>query len=251
MTEKPTQPKTIPTSVAHPTSEKPMSFADILKKGSKGPEPIFSPRNIGIPSKTIPQKEKPATHKDRRLILNEATKQDEIIDSLKLRNQINKAFQDQKITAIPVIASVTKSFLGTNIVLTTTEQYSAEFLNQNKTIWESYFKFRNTTKDTPWHKVVIHGIPMDIFGQEEGLDFLEEEIKIFNGLKPIIKPNWLSSAENRKIKKHASVIVSFEIKAEADKALRNRLYIAGISMRTVECISKERKKPEKFSHVQI
>jgi hypothetical protein len=93
---------------------------------------------------------------------------------------------------------------------------------------------------------------MDTFGQDEGLDFLEEEIKIFNGLKPIIKPNWLSSVENRKTKKHASVIISFETKAEADKALRNRLYIAGISMRTVEYIPKEKKRvPEKFSHVQI
>jgi predicted Zn-ribbon and HTH transcriptional regulator len=75
---------------------------------------------------------------------------------------------------------------------------------------------------------------LEIFGQEEGLDLLEEEIRIFNGLNPIIKPNWLSSIENRKIKKHASAIISFETKAEAEKAIRNRLHIAGISMRTVK-----------------
>jgi hypothetical protein len=30
---------------------------------------------------------------------------------------------------------------------------------------------------------------MDIFGHQEDLDLLEEEIKIFNGLNPVIKPN--------------------------------------------------------------
>jgi hypothetical protein len=87
--------------------------------------------------------------------------------------------------------------------------------------------------------VAIYGISIEIFGHEEGLDFLQEEIRIFNRINPIIKPNWLSSAENKKTKKHASVIIAFETKAEADITLRNRLNIAGISMRVSECISKK------------
>src|SRR5450432_1804182 len=78
---------------------------------------------------------------------------------------------------------------------------------------------------------------MDIFGHQEGLDLLEEEIKIFNGLNPVIKSNWISFIENRKTKRHASAIVSFETEVEVDKAIRNRLYIAGISMRIVKYIS--------------
>jgi predicted Zn-ribbon and HTH transcriptional regulator len=77
---------------------------------------------------------------------------------------------------------------------------------------------------------------MDIFGYQEGLDLLEEEIRIFNGLNPVTKPNWISFIENKKTKRHASAIVSFETKEEAEKAIRNRLYIAGISMRVVKCI---------------
>jgi hypothetical protein len=65
---------------------------------------------------------------------------------------------------------------------------------------------------------------------------LEEEFKIFNGLNPVIKPNWISSIENRKTKMHVSAIVFFETKIEVDKAIRNRLYIVGISMRIVKCI---------------
>ena len=69
------------------------------------------------------------------------------------------------------------------------------------------------------------------------MQLLEEEIKVYNGLNPIIMPRWLSSLKNRREKKHSSVIVCFESKPEADKALRNRLQIAGESIRTTEYIS--------------
>jgi len=81
---------------------------------------------------------------------------------------------------------------------------------------------------------VIHGIPTEIFNNEEGMTLLEEEIRTFNSLNPVTKPRWFSSRENRDQKKHGSVAVYFETKEEADRALRNRLQIAGVSMRTVE-----------------
>jgi hypothetical protein len=113
----------IPTSI----STKPISFTDIVKKGSTATGGI-------LPYIKIPQKPSSLSYKDRRLILNEAIEIEEKIDPLKLRNQINKAFQKKKNIAIPIIATVSKSIAGTSIVLTTTEQFSAEFLTQNKTI---------------------------------------------------------------------------------------------------------------------
>jgi hypothetical protein len=83
---------------------------------------------------------------------------------LKLRNQINKAFQEKRNITTPVVATVLKSFAGTSIVLITIEYFSAEFLTQNKAIWEPYFRFKKSTRDTTWSKVVIHKILMDIFG---------------------------------------------------------------------------------------
>jgi DnaJ-class molecular chaperone len=68
------------------------------------------------------------------------------------------------------------------------------------------------------------------------MSLLEEEIKVYNGLNPISRPRWLSSPENRAIKKFGSAIIYFESKAEADRALRNRLQIAGISVKTAEFI---------------
>jgi len=55
------------------------------------------------------------------------------------------------------------------------------------------------------------------------MELLEEEIKVFNGLTPIIRPRWLSTPENRASKRHSSATAYFETKAEAKKALRNRL----------------------------
>lgn len=243
----------IPASTPMAIPTKLMSFADIVKKGPISTGGIAPHPYTKIPQKEVPQKTSPRSYKDRRLVLNEAIKKEEQINPLKLRNQINKAFEEKKEIATPVVATVSKSFLGTSIILTTTEQFSAEFLTQNRAIWEPYFKFRNATKDTTWSKVVIHKIPLDIFGHEEGLDLLEDEIRTFNGLNPVSKPNWISSIENRRIKKHASAIISFETKAEADKAIRNRLYIAGASMRAVECISikpNQCKRCQGFGHLE-
>jgi hypothetical protein len=64
---------------------RPISFADIVKKGpSIALEAILN--NTGISLKPVPQKAKPTSYKDRRLILNGVTEKEEKIDSLKLKN---------------------------------------------------------------------------------------------------------------------------------------------------------------------
>ena len=97
----------------------------------------------------------------------------------------------------PVIGIITKSLKGGDIILSTTEKFDAEFLKKNEAIWKPLFNFNRATKDTTWYKVVIHGIPTSIFNIEGGMDLLEEEIKVYNGLTPISKPKWLSSSKNR------------------------------------------------------
>jgi hypothetical protein len=97
-----------------------------VKKGSKVIRSIFL--HTKIPQKATPQKMNPFSYKDRRLILNEAIKIKEQIDSLKLRNLINKAFKEKKEIATFIITIILKSFIGTSIILITTEQFFAEFL---------------------------------------------------------------------------------------------------------------------------
>jgi hypothetical protein len=64
------------------------------------------------------------------------------------------------------------------------------------------------------------------------MDLIIEEIKTFNkGFNPIGTPYWLTSPERRTSQRAGSVVVAFATKEEAKRAMKNRLYIAGISTR--------------------
>jgi hypothetical protein len=204
------QNKVVEPSTPTPASRaqaKPISFADIVRAAKEPSQPTRAFKPL--------EKQVPTSYKDRRLILQEAIKETDQIDSKGLRDQINEAFKKQGKTSFPVIATVTKAQSGRSIVLTSTEQFNAEFLKQNRAIWQPFFCFKQAIKDTTWSKVVVYSIPTEI-------------------LNPITRPVWLSTEKNRSEKRHASVLIAFETKEEADRALRNRLYIAGVSMRVTE-----------------
>ena len=65
-----------------------------------------------------------------------------------------------------------------------------------------------------------------------------EEIVTFNkGLSPIGTPYWLTSAGKRSTQRAGSIAVAFATEQEANKAIRHRLYIAGISVRVEKLYS--------------
>ena len=175
-------------------------------------------------------------------------------DSMRLRDQINREFQKElKLSATElVLAAIVKSYKQKNIVLMTMSNYNADFLIQHQNIWQKSFKFAGLLQDKTWHKIVAHGIPTEIFNFSKGLDLLKEEIKIFNGIDPVAV-NWLSSSQNREQKKHASIVIAFDNKASAQKALKNQLLIAGITAKTAIFEEKEATKQclkcQKFGHI--
>ena len=65
--------------------------------------------------------------------------------SLVLRNAFNKAFIDKGVKG-PVVATVSKT-LGQNIVVTTTDSFSADFLLEKRSIWEHIYPFLTAQKD--------------------------------------------------------------------------------------------------------
>src|SRR5260370_255114 len=77
------------------------------------------------------------------------------------RNALNKAFAEKGIKG-PVVTSVTKS-LGQNLVVTSTSPFTADFLLEKQAIWQPLIAFKSAQKDEPWHKVVLHGIPIADF----------------------------------------------------------------------------------------
>jgi hypothetical protein len=176
---------------------------------------------------------KPVTHaskKSRLVLVRSPTGQPFQFSAFTLRNAFNRAFEDKGVQG-PVVASVTKS-LGQNIIITTTESFSADFLLDKRGIWEHVVPFHSAQKDEPWHKVVLHGIPTADFDTATGMETVVEEIKIFNkGFNPIGTPYWLTPADRRPHQRAGSVVVAFATADEASRAIRHRLYVAGISVR--------------------
>ena len=61
-----------------------------------------------------------------------------------------------------------------------------------------------------------------------------DKIKTFNkhlDLNSVGTPYWLTSAQKRQLQLASSVVVAFKTPEEAQRAIRNRLYIGGISVR--------------------
>ena len=86
--------------------------------------------------------------------------------------------------------------------------------------------------------MALYRVSIAPFNSLDKMDLLTDEIKIFNkGLSPIGKLYWLTSADKRQTQLAGSIVVAFATKEEANKAIRNRLYIAGISVRVEEVYS--------------
>lgn len=69
------------------------------------------------------------------------------------------------------------------------------------------------------------------------MDLVISEIKTFNkGLNSIRRPYWLISLEiyNSGLNRLGSVVVAFPIEEQANKVIKNRLFIAGISAKVVK-----------------
>ena len=179
------------------------------------------------------QKENHNSYEARRLILHVKADVWKNFNSYNLRNQINDAFSQKKNITNPVIASVTRSRTGVSIILTTMLEYNADFLLEKQQIWEEIFSqnVSSIEKSTKWHKIVVHGVPILPFSSSDGLFVLKNEIETFNsGLKLLRNPNWLSSEENRQAKRHASIVFAVDDAEQAQRAVKNRLYVAGLQL---------------------
>ena len=70
------------------------------------------------------------------------------------------------------------------------------------------------------------------------MELVIDKVRIFNkGLNSIKTPYWPLSPENRAIYRGGSVVVAFATAKEASRAIRHRLYIAGISVRVEKLYS--------------
>ena len=150
-------------------------------------------------------------------------------DSLRLRNEFNDAFA-RKGVLHPVIASVTTS-AKQNIVITTTPKFNGKYLLEHTSVWEDITTFTSALLIESWHKIAVHNIPTK-YSSNESLQFIKKEIEIYNkGLKVVGNPYWLTKADRRQQQETGTICVAFATEREAQQAIRNRLYVLGISVR--------------------
>ena len=83
----------------------------------------------------------------------------------------------------PVLGSIARTKGKQNILLTTTEEYNADFLVKYKDIWHNCFTFQREQKPEPWVQIIAHGVPTLPFLGEGGSKLLKEEIKTFNPIR--------------------------------------------------------------------
>ena len=109
-------------------------------------------------------------------------------------------------------------------------------------------------KDIVQYKVALYRILIAPFNNPEGMDLLINEIKIFNkGLNPISKLYQLTLADKRQIQLAGFIIIAFTTEQEANKAIKNKLYIANISVRVKKAyftaLSTQCSKCQGFGHL--
>ena len=175
------------------------------------------------------------------------------INAIDMRNKINNALKTAKIDNL-LVSTVAISQSKTSIVFTTSEG-TAEDLLKHQHVWNSLFEFTDIRKDEKWYKLIVHGIPTAIFDSETGMKLVKDEVETFNkDIKLAMLPHWLTSKEARQGKQHGSIVLTVKTEQELQKALRNRLVIAGSSVRTAiytTCKPTDQcRKCQKFEHLQ-
>lgn len=172
-----------------------------------------------------PQNPKNKTSNKQKLVLLGA-----VFDSTKsplaLRDHVNNMFNQAKIEK-PVISAISRSMNG-NLVLTTSIHYTASWLLQNQETLKQAITYNSALLDTPWHKVVVHGVIFGNFHEPNNLEEIKKEIEQFNSVKLLSTPYWLKKIEDRTTTQEcASVVISFATAQEAEQAIRKKISVGG------------------------
>jgi hypothetical protein len=230
--------------VAHPSNQgnqgQSDKWTDIRPKGRSSASNTSS-RSKDLISSGATSKGKGRSALTKRCTLLQARNvQANPFSSIKIRDSLNHAFKEKGIQEL-VISTVTQSLRG-NLVVTTTPNFSVEFLLLNELVIKGVLPFvTGIQRGEPWYKVAIHGIPIREFNTVEGLNsrLVAEEITTFNkGLTPVGHSYWATSKEKRDsgLVQTGTIIVAFPTQEQAKRAINNRLYIAGISAKVAKHI---------------
>ena len=140
--------------------------------------------------------------------------------------KVNQLFTSKLQVEKPVLASIARTKGKQNILLTTTEEYNADFLVKYKEIWQNCFTFQREQKLEPWVQIIAHGIPTLPFLRKKGFKLLKEKIKTFNPIVIQGLPRWILSS----VKRHnpetrfGSIVFTIENEKKDKKSLSKKRF---------------------------
>src|SRR6266576_1991333 len=240
-----------------PTKE---TYAERLKRdlpSSSSPPSLSSPSPTPSPSSrsSTSTRSKKKQLQERKLVLI-TDKKDQPLDTFSIQNKVNQLFASKLQVEKPVLASIARTKGKQNILLTTTEEYNADFLVKYKEIWHNCFTFQREQKLEPWVQIIAHSVPTLPFLGEGGSKLLKEEIKTFNPIAIQRLPRWISSS----VKRHnpetrfGSIVFTVENEEKRQEILKQKeISIAGVAAKvvkylkvspTIQCMS-----CQKFGHI--
>lgn len=195
---------------------------------NNGKAPQAKKRQSPKQKKDTPPPNTPTFH-ERRLIIQPQTEIDPSTwRPIQYRDAFNQQLRSAGAEEKIAVAAVTLSRSG-NIILTAKDGCTAEDLIKYRDHWMNN-TFSGFRKDEKWTKVIAHGVPAYVFGED--MDALHQEITNFNeNTELAAPPRWLTRKEAREGKLHSSILLCFRTKPEADRAIKHGLLIGAVQTR--------------------
>jgi len=128
-----------------PTKE---TYAERLKKDLPSLS-LLPSSSLPSPTPSTSTRSKKKQLQERKLVLITDEK-DQSLDTFSIRNKVNQLFTSKLQVKKPVLASIARTKGKQNILLTTTEEYNADFLVKYKDIWHNCFTFQREQKLELW-----------------------------------------------------------------------------------------------------
>ena len=110
-----------------------------------------------------------------------------------------------------------------NIIITAKDRYTADDLIVCRDKW-MFSVVKGYRKDAKQAKVIAHGVPAYVFGED--MEALQQEITHYsNNIQLATSPRWLTKEEGREGKLQSSVLLYLKTKQEADGVIKKGLHI--------------------------
>ena len=213
------------------------------------------PPTTSTTTKASKKRPEPTPEPERTLILKPTTPPTNF-NPLQIRDSINNALIQAKLTITVVLVRLS---VNNNIVIEVKSGHTAVELKEKQDVWSHLVPgLEEVMIRERWFKLIAHSVSTDLIvadSEEKQMEAFKEDIETYNSeLILAAPPRWLTRPEARAGKLHSSLVLSFKTQRELKYALRNKLVIAGTSVKTSEFVdirpTTQCRNCQKFGHHQ-